>query len=253
MQDEIKLKIINFVNKRYKYYVVILLFFTFLGYAGEYFYFFDILSHLRVLLLIFSVIFLIIFPFINKFKKQAIWVSIIVFIPLIINFIEVSPWISFEKHKYSTSQKGIKIALSNVLTSNNNYKAVIDFIDKNKPDIIVLQEVNNKWLKELKELKKKYPYGIAESREDNFGIALYSRIPVTKIEIVYWGEYYTPSILFETYIDNKKVRMLAIHTTPPTNQDYFKNRNSQFLNISNWFIDTDHIWQIFSQETTFTN
>lgn len=134
----------------------------------------------------------------------------------------------------------MKISLMNVLTSNDGYNAVLENIKTQvfKPDVIFLEEVNNEWLKNMSELDKIYPYSIKYPREDNFGVALYSKIPFKTSEIKYFGHFEIPLIACTIEKYNKKLKIIGIHTTPPANQDYFINRNEMFSELAD-FVKND--------------
>lgn len=48
----------------------------------------------------------------------------------------------------------MKVGLINVLTQNKNYDKVRKDLNKNSPDIIVIEELDDKWSRELFDIKK---------------------------------------------------------------------------------------------------
>jgi len=86
------------------------------------------------------------------------------------------------KRYYQISQiegntKNISVIFSNILTSNKEYKLFTDLINHEKPDIFVTAEINKSWKNAIGETTSQYNHSFILEREDNFGLAIYSRIP----------------------------------------------------------------------------
>ncbi|MDO8416524.1 MAG: endonuclease/exonuclease/phosphatase family protein [Agitococcus sp.] len=77
---------------------------------------------------------------------------------------------------------GVKVKLSsvNVLSTNTNYAAFTHWLEVSAPDVIVVLEVSLAWERTLQK-QTQYPYQKIMAREDNFGIALLSKYPLTLI------------------------------------------------------------------------
>jgi len=133
-------------------------------------------------------------------------------------------------------QKNVKIGLFNVYTRNRAFNITIDEINLNKPDILIMQEVDSKWLENLSQIKNEYQYSIEEpmeADEGNFGIALYSKYPIEDYKIEEWSDYAIPVINALIKKDNKLIRIYAVHTLPPLKKEYYEARNQMFENIQN--------------------
>lgn len=70
----------------------------------------------------------------------------------------------------------LRVLVFNVHTSSSGFAAVRALIAERQPDVLGLVEVDARWLAEL---AVAFPYKIEEPRHDNFGVALYSRLPMT--------------------------------------------------------------------------
>lgn len=125
--------------------------------------------------------------------------------------------------------QNISIGLFNVLTSNDNYQQLIKQIENEHPKVVILQEIDEKWIDNTTELKTNYPYILQHPREDNFGIAIYSKIPFKSSEIEYWTEAEVP-VIHAALIND--IEIYGIHTLPPVNENYFKIRNKMLKQIN---------------------
>lgn len=128
------------------------------------------------------------------------------------------------------NSRDLKIVHFNVLTSNGEYKNAIEYIDKKDPDIVVLNEVNKSWIDKLK-LFEKYKYSVVETRDDNFGIALYSKIELQNARIEYFGDDGLPSAVAEFNVGDNEVSILGTHPLTPSDKISFNSRNKQFESL----------------------
>jgi endonuclease/exonuclease/phosphatase (EEP) superfamily protein YafD len=117
--------------------------------------------------------------------------------------------------------------LVNVRTENQRYDLVIASINKYRPALLVLEEVNERWLYELARLRGDFPHAIEQPRDDNFGIALFSRIPLNSNKIVYLGGTEAPSITAQLDVGGRRLTVLGTHPLPPGNSENFRLRNEQ--------------------------
>jgi len=116
----------------------------------------------------------------------------------------------------------------NVNTQHGNPEKVIAAIQHESPDIVMLEEINDQWLNELSPIVDQYPVRIIETRPDNFGIGILSRIAMTTTQVVYWGTAEVPSIIATT----SNMTIIATHPLPPGGPAYSAYRNEQLEKIA---------------------
>lgn len=125
----------------------------------------------------------------------------------------------------------LKLLSVNVLTSNQNPQPLLDLIAEERPDLLVLLEVNQMWLDMLRSLHEKFPYRAEQARGDNFGIALWSRIPMeAKTEWI--GPVEIPSIRAHFGEVEVPFTLFAIHPLPPMNKRMVLSRNRQLTAVA---------------------
>jgi endonuclease/exonuclease/phosphatase (EEP) superfamily protein YafD len=115
----------------------------------------------------------------------------------------------------------------NVRTSNRRVQKVRDTIRNCDPDFILIQEVSDRWMFGLAGLDKTYPHVIAQPRDDNFGIALYSKLPFRNARILYIGGAKVPSVLAELKTPDGLLTVLGTHLPPPPTRSRAHRRNRQ--------------------------
>lgn len=126
----------------------------------------------------------------------------------------------------------LKVMSLNVLTSNPNKPQVLDAILKTDADVVFLMEVNHEWMQALEPLKARYPHFYSQPREDNFGIALFSRIRWTHEKVLWLGEAQVPSLEVLVKHEGREFRLIGTHPLPPVGHAYAILRNQQLKKLA---------------------
>lgn len=125
-----------------------------------------------------------------------------------------------------------KVMQMNVHTENTQYDKAVDAIRQMDPDVISLNEVDQKWLDGLKPALNTYKYHVEQPRDDNFGIAVYSRIPLAKTKIHYFTKGAPPVALVALKYGHQIITVLSMHTMPPISETGFSLRNDELFKIA---------------------
>ncbi len=121
----------------------------------------------------------------------------------------------------------LRLMLANVLGSNHRHQRLVDLIEDSSPDVLVLQEVNASWMSALQGLRDSYPYMISGPREDNFGIAVFSRLPLAETAVHTLGEAGLHSLSMRVDVGGVQLTLIATHPRPPIPARRFHLRNDQ--------------------------
>lgn len=191
----------------------------------------DILSHFQIQYLFISLFFILLTSYLSLINKKFLIYLFLSITILGIKIFNISP-INFTNIPNTNNSQAIKIGLFNVLTSNTNYQGLINETEEQNPDIIILQEIDDLWINNLKPLNKKYKYNIKHIRYDNFGIAMFSKLPIIDYQIEKWTGYEIPVIKAKLKLKNKDILLYAIHTLPPVSNEYLKTRNEMLKEIN---------------------
>jgi endonuclease/exonuclease/phosphatase (EEP) superfamily protein YafD len=198
------------------------------GYFGKFSFWFDLTAHFQVQYLFVFVYCALIYGLKKKWKMALLALCL-----TSLNLARIIPLYTNPNPSPQASQsQRLKILLVNVHTQNTQYKTAADYIRQIKPDILALEEINEAWVNGLQSVLKEYPYYKEDMRNDNFGIGLYSRIPLENIFIEYWGQVEVPSIAATIHLDSRPVTLLFTHPVPPVSQQYFQWRNNQLETIA---------------------
>lgn len=119
----------------------------------------------------------------------------------------------------------VRALLLNLNSDAHSTDKVTALIRSNSPDIVLLEELTDRWLRELQPVLATYPYRHALPRDDNFGILLASRYPVAQIGAVTLAEAAPPSLLATVSLPYGDVTLLGTHPVPPAGGTYTRLRD----------------------------
>jgi endonuclease/exonuclease/phosphatase (EEP) superfamily protein YafD len=212
---------------------ILLLVLTLTGYIGELDRIYELTSHFRPQYLVTALSLLILFLWYGAKRWAAL--SLLAFI---INAAEVLPiyhpngrvGLDHTKHE-------LTLLLSNVLRTNSDYSILIELVDTTQPDLLIVLENDALWVDGLRSLARQYPYQSLMPRDDNFGIALYSRLPFDAVDVIELGGNGLPSIATKIRLSNRELSVLATHLLPPIGERNFSHRNKQLTAIASYMRD----------------
>lgn len=207
--------------------------FTLLGFLGSFFWVFDLCAHFRVQYLAILVLSSIFFLILKRFRAAA---GFAVF--ALINLIAIAPLFFGEEESRILAPERLRLLVLNVNSTGGDVDKVMQLIRKSDADLVALQEISSRWLKQLAQQKSAYSFSIISPREDNFGMALLSRIPLLASESVTIGKTGVPSIVSRVLWKLRPVQIIVTHPLPPIGPGYADRRDDQLEQLSG-FIDSE--------------
>jgi endonuclease/exonuclease/phosphatase (EEP) superfamily protein YafD len=117
----------------------------------------------------------------------------------------------------------------NVLMSNQDKQAALDYLLACDADVITLLEVDQHWVDAMEPLRKQYPYRIVHPRPDNFGIAMFSRVPWEQPEVLHLG---LPSIQVQLQHQGHRLVIIGTHPMSPGGVGRSMKRDSQLRQLA---------------------
>ena len=135
----------------------------------------------------------------------------------------------------TNDSNAITILSVNVQWNNTDYQRLIALINQHQPDIVALQEVDERWLAHLKALRTSYSYHLEWPEESNFGIAIYSNLHNSAATLVHFTPTSTPSILLHaTSPSGQPFQLINTHPWPPLGIDTMTSRDDQLAAIGHY-------------------
>lgn len=126
----------------------------------------------------------------------------------------------------------LRLLLANVRAENRAIARIQAMIDDSAADLVVLLEVTPELAAHLESWAGRYPYRQTMPRNDYFGIALLSRLPFQKAEVVTLSAAGLPSIIAELGDGKQRFTLIGTHPLPPVSAAAAADRNAQFAALA---------------------
>ena len=199
---------------------------TVVSFFGSFWWFLDLFSHFRVQFLVGLVSIAIVLLFRRRYQAPVIFGVF-----AILNLCTIAPLYFGKEPQPRAASRSYRSLLINVNTESGLPEKVADAIQQLNPDVLVLEEINDKWMRALSVALHAYPYSKVMTREDNFGIGLFSKYPMNKSEIRGIGEADVPTAIAEVELPDGRITVIATHPLPPGGWENSRLRNDQLAKL----------------------
>lgn len=208
------------------------LLFTAAGLLGRYVWFLELFTHFKLQL---ALCFLL-YAFIElaahrrKHATASLALAVLNAVPVLLLFMPVD----VRAHALArTPARHLRILQANILTSNTNAPALLALVARERPDVVVLQETDSRWLCELAPLTNSYPVFAALPRDDNFGAAIYCSTQALSASIFLLNDPEgAPSSKARIDVGGKTLTVVGTHTLAPCGLYSWHGRNRFTLDLA---------------------
>ncbi len=200
-----------------------------LGFLGSLHWALDLLSHFRVQYLVVLAVTALLLAALRRWRPAALAGALAA-----VNLAAILPLYSGGTTRPAASAGTLRAMLINVNTRSGDPQRVAAAVAELAPDVLALEEVNQQWLEDLGPSLAGFAHSVAEPRDDNFGIALFSRFPVTRSRIAWIGEAEVPSAEAVIRTPGGPCTVLVTHPLPPGGGEYSRLRNAQLAALPAW-------------------
>ena len=195
---------------------------TLIGFAGRFWWFFELFSHFRLqYLFALTIVSILLLPG-GKLRLASVFG-----LCAILNFAVIVPYYIGARKAVEGVPPVLRAVSINVNTANKSYDLVRQYVLETSPDFLLLVEVDDAWLNGIADVERLYPYRISQPQGDNFGIALYSRHPCKTCKVLDLGGVGIPSIVGEFELNGGNLTIVGTHPLPPKGSEYASLRNGQ--------------------------
>jgi endonuclease/exonuclease/phosphatase (EEP) superfamily protein YafD len=124
----------------------------------------------------------------------------------------------------------ITCLVSNVLMENTDHAAVAALVQRVDPDVVFLMETDARWIEALGPVLARYPAVLIEPRDDCYGLAFATRLPVEAARIVHLTRDGTPTVLAELRDRaGRPFTFVGLHPQPPVPGQDTEERDAQII------------------------
>ena len=121
-----------------------------------------------------------------------------------------------EKSRRANADTTVKLLIYNVLIENRETAKLLKLVKKTNPDLVLLAEPDERWLNELGELDKAYPFSVKHPLDNAYGLALFSRLRLDNPQLKFIIEDDIPSIHTGVELaSGDLINLFCLHPRPP--------------------------------------
>lgn len=124
----------------------------------------------------------------------------------------------------------LRVLVLNVHTESSGFADVARLIADTKPDVVGLVEVDTRWLAQLAPALTGYAHEIEQPRDDNFGVALYSLLPMTGSAELIGSR--LPTVAATIDVHGTQLTLLLTHPIPPVGRAHLADEVSQLTAVA---------------------
>lgn len=198
------------------------LFFGLFGFLGSVSQLGELSSHFRLQYFLIACALLIAFLLLRQWRWAAA-----ALLCVILNGALVVPWYLPLATQTKAHERNFRVLLSNVQYSNHDYNAVRQLIEREQPDLVILQEAIEHWQQALKWLEAHYPYKRVSVDGVGLETACYSRTLLEETIISSEQLAKTSAIAARIKTQDWQLSFVTIHPPVPTHSRGFAVRNEQ--------------------------
>ena len=194
---------------------------------GRYFFFAELVGNFRCQIMVTLIPFAILFLGVRRW-----WFGALTLIALAWSMTGIV-WVCLPVNQPPQGPKPMKVMSFNLLVQNQQHAEVIRRIVTEDPDVVTILEYASHWHEALAALDEQYPYSVKQPRWHGFGMAIFSKHPLTDTQVVNLTEQKTdnPMIVTKVNFGEQIIRVVGVHTLSPTNRFRLDIRNRQFVEI----------------------
>lgn len=133
----------------------------------------------------------------------------------------------------------IRILQFNISEPNSNWPKFFDWLHPRVDafDVIVFLEYAPSWHLAVGKLEEKYPAHLEVARMDSSGIAVYSRLPGSRLVLRHLGPSRMPAVELRARLGEQALTLIAAHTNPPLGERQSELRNVQLDELAEWIVN----------------
>ncbi|UWQ21134.1 endonuclease/exonuclease/phosphatase family protein [Jannaschia sp. W003] len=123
--------------------------------------------------------------------------------------------------------QGVRAVSLNLLQENRDHGAVLDYLERHDPDLVLLMETDAVWAEALEPFLARYPHRAERIADDYYGMILATRLPADRIEMAYLSDDVTPAGVAELSHEGRPFTFVGLHPRPPVPDTDTDERDEQ--------------------------
>jgi endonuclease/exonuclease/phosphatase (EEP) superfamily protein YafD len=172
--------------------------------------------------------------FLRRKRPGAGWSLVVALGAFFLNGAWLLPYLPVAAERALDGKNALKVVQLNVLRVNKSTKAVTDWVRKENPDVLVVQEIDSEWRTALADIQDLFKHRVLVERRDDFGIAVYSKHRVLSRRTAVLPFINVPALFLVLDFKGVSVRLATMHAPPPVGDAQIAARRGALDKIESW-------------------
>ena len=195
------------------------------GFAGGAHWLLDLASHFRWYWLLFALVWFAVAPW-----RRSRLATLCLLAAMAANAWALLPYWMPAAAEDVAGLDTLRLVSLNVLSDNADTGPTLAYLGQCGADVVVLLEVNDAWSEAVARLESLFPHQVMHPREDRFGIAVLSRLPLARERVEPLAEG-PPVVSVELPVGGAGCLLMAAHPQPPIGAEWSARRDAQLAAI----------------------
>lgn len=127
----------------------------------------------------------------------------------------------------------LKLLEANVEMTNEHDRRLFEEIDKNSPDVIFVQEIDDWWASQFAAMHERYPYFKEFVTQNYYGLELLSRFRLLDPQILFPAQSRDPAVIAGVALPSgQRFEFYGVHPRPPVFGQSSAERNAELMDIA---------------------
>ncbi len=203
---------------------------TVLALFSRWHWFAELFSHFRLYYLLAQAV--LIMVFLNT--RRYLWLAVTILLALP-NAWYVAPYLLPllpGQATRLTAPASPQVVVINLGYRNTEYQRLLDYVNEQRPELLVLSEYTPDWDLALTEGLSGYPHALRRPRSDPFGMAVFSRSPLIEAARLDLGSEQAENIRLRARLGGREISLFAVHLYPPTTPERAARRLRQLERLA---------------------
>jgi endonuclease/exonuclease/phosphatase (EEP) superfamily protein YafD len=159
--------------------------------------------------------------------------SVLAFSVTVLNLVPFSHYHPLPLPPTRSSNHDLRVITFNVLGDNTEGTKVLAWLEAQEADVVIITEYNPQWIASLRPLEKQLPHTYLQAGYANFGLAIYSKHPLTEKKRETFCSARTPCLTAKIIVRGVPLKIFAVHPLSPVTKNEFALRNEYLHNLAN--------------------
>lgn len=146
-----------------------------------------------------------------------------------------------KKSELPVGANSFTLLVANVRMENDEKARFLALAEKHNPDILVINEPDQRWAESISKLDHDFPYSVKYPQENSYGMMLLSKFPLTESVVHFLVKDHIPSIFTRvTLPSGQLIDLYCVHPEPPKPGTDTYQRDTELLIIGNKIRETNN-------------